>query len=115
MGGRCNMWPFKKKAIKEIDGGAWGDLVSSHGLDAVTLSREFRCVEREGSYEGRAVTLLRVFKPSEAEKKESLFQVGKLLIYIPTWCLLKAISPEPIKPTWNARGIRRAEDQFRLN
>jgi hypothetical protein len=63
------MWPFKKKVIKEIDGGAWGHLVSSHGLDVDTLSREFRCVEREGSYEGREVTLLRVFKPSDAEKK----------------------------------------------
>ena len=63
------MWLFKKKVIKQIDGGAWGHLVNSHGVDVDTLSREFKCVEREGSYEGRAVTLLRVFKPSDAKKK----------------------------------------------
>jgi hypothetical protein len=60
---------FKKKIVKGIEGGAWGHLVNVHGLDVDTLSREFRCVDREGSHEGRTVTLLRVFKPSEAERK----------------------------------------------
>src|SRR4030042_6390964 len=60
---------FKKKVVKEIEGGAWGHLVNSHGLDVDTLSREFRCVDREGSHEGRPVTFLRVFKPGEVEKK----------------------------------------------
>ena len=63
------MWLFKKKVIKQIDGGAWGHLVNSHDVDVDTLSRQFRCVEREGSHEGRAVTLLRVFKPIEAKEK----------------------------------------------
>ena len=60
---------FKKKVVKGIEAGAWGHLVNFHGVDVDTLYREFKCVEREGSHEGRAVTLLRVFKPSEAEKK----------------------------------------------
>lgn len=46
--------------------------VNFHGVDVDTLSREFRCVDREGLHEGRAVTLLRVFRPSEVKKKESL-------------------------------------------
>jgi hypothetical protein len=61
---------FKKKVVKEIDGGAWGHLVSAHKIDVDTLSREMRCVEREGVLEGgKPVTFLRVFKPSEAQQK----------------------------------------------
>ena len=60
---------FKKKVVKGIEAGAWGHLVNFHGVDVDTLYREFKCVERKGSHEGQAVTLLRVFKPSEAEKR----------------------------------------------
>jgi len=61
---------FKKKVIKEIDGGAWGHLVSVHKIDVDTLSKEMRCVEREGVLDGRMpVTFLRIFKPAEARKK----------------------------------------------
>jgi len=61
---------FKKKVVKEIDGGAWGHLVSAHKIDVDTLSREMRCVEREGTLEdGMPVTFLRVFKPTEAQRK----------------------------------------------
>jgi len=60
---------FKKKVVKGIEAGAWGHLVNIHGVDVDTLYREFKCVEHKGSHEGQAVTLLRVFKPSEAEKK----------------------------------------------
>jgi hypothetical protein len=61
---------FKKKVVKEIDGGAWGHLVSAHKIDVDTLSREMRCVEREGVLDGgKPVTFLRVFKPKEAEQK----------------------------------------------
>jgi hypothetical protein len=61
---------FKKKVVKQIDGGAWGHLVSVHKIDVDTLSKEMRCVEREGMLqEGRPVTFLRVFKPMEAQQK----------------------------------------------
>jgi hypothetical protein len=61
---------FKKKAVKEIDGGAWGHLVTFHKIDVDTLSREMRCVEQEGTLEnGMPVTFLRVFKPTETQRK----------------------------------------------
>jgi len=61
---------FKKKVVKDIDGGAWGHLVSVHKIDVDTLSKEMRCVEREGMLEeGRPVTFLRVFNPLECERK----------------------------------------------
>jgi len=61
---------FKKKVVKEIDGGAWGHLVNAHKIDVDTLSREMRCVEREGTLEnGMPVIFLRVFKPIEAQRK----------------------------------------------
>jgi len=61
---------FKKKVIKEIDDGAWGHLVSVHKIDVDTLSKEMRCVEREGVLDGRKpVTFLRVFKPAEAQQR----------------------------------------------
>ena len=61
---------FKKKLIKEIHDGAWGHLVSVHKIDVDTLSKEIRCVEREGLLNGtRKVTFLRVFRPKEAEEK----------------------------------------------
>jgi len=47
---------FKKKVVKDIDGGAWGHLVSVHKIDVDTLSKEMKCVEREGMLEeGRPV------------------------------------------------------------
>jgi len=61
---------FKKKVVKQIDGGAWGHLVSIHKVDVNTLSNEMRCVEREGTLDGGIpVTFLRVFKLKEAEEK----------------------------------------------
>ena len=39
---------FKKKVVKEIYDGAWGHLVSVHGIDVDTLSKEMRCVDRSG-------------------------------------------------------------------
>jgi len=61
---------FKKKVIKRIGGGAWGHLVNVHKIDVDTLSREMRCVEREGVLEGgKPVTFLRVFRPMEAQQK----------------------------------------------
>lgn len=61
---------FKKKVIKEIYGGVWGHLVGVHKIDVDTLSREMRCVECEGTVDGAGqVTLLRVFRPREAEEK----------------------------------------------
>jgi hypothetical protein len=61
---------FKKKAVHEISGGAWGHLVSAHGLDVDTLARSIRCVEKEGFLdEKKPVTFLRVFHLGEAAQK----------------------------------------------
>jgi len=61
---------FKKKVVKEIHDGAWGHLVAVHKIDVDTLSKEIRCVEREGTLNsGVPVTFLRVFKPREAADK----------------------------------------------
>jgi hypothetical protein len=60
----------EKKVIREIRDAAWGHLVSVHHVDVDTLTKEMRCVEREGVSEGGVpVTFLRVFKPKEAEQK----------------------------------------------
>ena len=61
---------LRKKIVKEIPGGTWGHLVSVHKIDVDTLSKEMRCVEREGVLEdGKPVTFLRVFKLSEVEQR----------------------------------------------
>ena len=61
---------FKKKVVKEIDGGVWGHLVNAHQIDVDTLSNEMRCVEREGVLdEKKPVKFIRVFKPSEARER----------------------------------------------
>ncbi len=60
----------EKKVIREIRDGAWGHLVSVRHMDVDTLSKQMRCVEREGVLEGgEPVTFLRIFKPAEAEQK----------------------------------------------
>lgn len=58
----------KQKIGKEIYGGAWGHLVSEHKIDVDTLSREMRCVEKEGLVNGVPVTLLRVFRLKDVEQ-----------------------------------------------
>ena len=61
---------FKKKVVREIHDGAHGHLVSVHKIDVDTLSKEMRCVEREGTVNGVGkVTFMRVFRPKEAEQK----------------------------------------------
>jgi hypothetical protein len=61
---------FKKKVVKEIDGGAWGHLVHVHGVNVDMMSKTMRCVEREGALDGGTpVTFLRVFKPKDAEAR----------------------------------------------
>jgi hypothetical protein len=60
---------FKKKVIKDIDGGVWGHLVSVHKIDVDTLSKEMRCVEQEGVLDGKPVKFIRIFKPGEAQQK----------------------------------------------
>lgn len=61
---------FKKKVVKKIDGGVWGHLVSLHNIDVDTISKELRCVEREGVLDGVIpVTFLRIFRPAEAQQK----------------------------------------------
>ncbi len=59
----------KPKVVKEISDGVWGYLVQ-HGIDVDTLSKEVRCVQREGTLDGVGpVVFTRVFKPREAEQK----------------------------------------------
>jgi hypothetical protein len=61
---------FKKKVVKQIDGGTWGHLVTVHNIDVDTLSKEMRCVEKESLVDGgKHVTLIRVFRPAEAQQK----------------------------------------------
>ena len=61
---------FKKKVIKKIEDGAWGHLVNVHKIDVDTLSKEMKCVEKEGVADGgKPVTLIRVFRPAEVEQK----------------------------------------------
>ncbi len=59
----------KPKIVKEISGGAWGHMVNVHGMDVDTLSKDVRCVEREGIEGNKPVTFMRVFKLSEVAKK----------------------------------------------
>jgi hypothetical protein len=60
----------KTQIVKEIYGGTWGHLVSVHGIDVDTLSRDIRCVDKAGTLDkGMPVTLLRVFRLSEVAKK----------------------------------------------
>jgi hypothetical protein len=67
---RYAVWPFKKKVVKEIEGSAWGHLVSEHHIDVDTLHKEMRCVEREQNKEGHEpVIQLRIFKPAEVDQK----------------------------------------------
>jgi hypothetical protein len=44
---------FKKKVIKEIRNRVRRHLVSVHKIDADTISKELRCVEREGVIDGK--------------------------------------------------------------
>ena len=61
---------FKKKVIKEIDGAAWGHLITVHKLDVDTLSKDIRCVEREGVLDEKLpVTFIRVFKIKDVEQR----------------------------------------------
>ncbi len=79
----------KPKVIKEISGGAWGHMVSVHGVDVDTLSKDVRCVERAGMLEGNMpVTFMRVFKLSEVARKgvevtgwETFDQHPELILY----------------------------------
>jgi len=60
----------KPKVIKEIYGGAWGHLVQEHGITVDILGKDMRCVDKPGVINGSMpVTLLRVFRLSEVEKK----------------------------------------------
>jgi hypothetical protein len=68
--GRCAMGLLGKKIIKEIRDGTWRHLVNKHNIDVDTISKELRCVEREGVLNGgEPVTFLRVFKPAEAKQR----------------------------------------------
>jgi len=79
---------FKKKIIKKIGGGVWGHLFDVHKIDVDTLSKEMRCVEKEGVADGKPVTLIRVFRPGEAQQKaivvtgwETFDQTPELILF----------------------------------
>ncbi len=60
----------QKKVGKEIYGGVWGWMVNQAHIDVDTLSRDIRCVDREGRLQtGQPVTFIRVFKPAVAAAK----------------------------------------------
>lgn len=61
---------FKKRVIRQIEGGVWGHLFNVHKINVDTLTSDIRCVEREGVIEGgKPVKYLRVFKLSELVEK----------------------------------------------
>ncbi len=60
----------KNKVGKDIYGGIWGYMVNQAHIDVDTLSRDIKCVDREGKLQdGQRVTFVRVFKPAEATAK----------------------------------------------
>ncbi len=60
----------KNKVGKEIYGGVWGWMVNQAHIDVDTLSRDIRCVDRNGKLQtGQPVTFIRVFKPAAAAAK----------------------------------------------
>jgi len=60
---------FKKRIVKEIQGGAWGHLFNVHKIAVETLHNELRCVERKGVLDdGRSVTFLRIFNLKEVQR-----------------------------------------------
>lgn len=60
---------FKPGVVKEIYGGAWGDLVNTYGLTVDTLTEHIRCVEKPGVEKGMKVMSLRIFSLPDVEKK----------------------------------------------
>jgi len=60
---------FKRKTVREIEGGIWGHLINVHKIDVDTISNEMRCVEKDGIVDRKPVKLIRVFKPTEAKQK----------------------------------------------
>lgn len=59
----------KKRVVKELRDAAWGCL-HKQGVNVDTISRELRCVQKEGVIDGKGRgCFLRVFKPTEAEAK----------------------------------------------
>jgi hypothetical protein len=59
----------KPKVVKEIYGGAWGELVRVHGLTVDVLSKNIRCVDKPGVKDGSPVNLLRIFSLRDIEQK----------------------------------------------
>jgi hypothetical protein len=67
---RMGIFSFKKKVVKEVSGGVWGELVGRYKFDVDTLANQIRCVEREGVIDGgKKVTFLRIFRLSDIEKR----------------------------------------------
>ena len=61
---------FKKEIIRKIRNGVWGHMVTVHEIDVDTLSKDMRCVEREGVLEnGLPVTFVRIFRLAEVQNK----------------------------------------------
>jgi hypothetical protein len=60
----------RKPKVKQIYGGAWGHLVADHKITVDQLAAEYRCVDKPGLIDGGyPVTLLRIFRLADLEKK----------------------------------------------
>lgn len=78
----------KPKVVKDIPGGAWGHMVNVLKFDVDTLTRDYRCVEKQGQVEGAPVLMLRIFRLSDLAKNsievtgwETFDHYPKMLLY----------------------------------
>jgi hypothetical protein len=61
---------FGKKPVKEIQNAAWGTLVNEFKIDVDSLSRDYRCVQKDAVMDGQGkVQLLRIFCLSDVQAK----------------------------------------------
>jgi len=60
----------KQKVVHKIQAAVWGKLVAQ-GIDVDTLSKDIRCVQKNGAINGGTpVTCLRIFKLSDAADRK---------------------------------------------
>lgn len=61
---------FKKKVVRDIHDCIWGHLLNEHEINVDTLTKEMRCVEREGAIDGdKPVTFVHVFRQKDVAEK----------------------------------------------
>jgi hypothetical protein len=67
--GLFDLFKGKPKIVKEIYGGAWGELCRIPGFDVDELSKNIRCVDKPGVKDGFQIKHLRIFSLSDIEKR----------------------------------------------